>query len=148
MYACMYVGHAADLQAKGIISVSLLFHDKKNSFRDWWHPKCERFAGRPYTFSQTKNKYDIPSYKRIWADFGVEPNIIQPLCLLLYRSASMICICVYFKLTPITLQNSHQHILVKTMSIWPIKVVIKSLHEVQKKNERKSHRRRWMYTSA
>ena len=133
MYACMYVGHAVHLQATGIISDSCLFHDKKNYFRDWRHLKCECFAGRPYTFRQTKNKYDLPSYKRICADFRVEPNIMQPLCLLLYRSDSIICICVYFKLTLITLQNSHQHILLKTMSLWPINVVIKFLHEVRKK---------------
>jgi len=76
MYACMYVGHAADFQATGIISVSRFFHDKKNYFRDGWHPKCERFAGRPYTFSQTKTKYDISAFKRICDEFGVEPNIM------------------------------------------------------------------------
>ena len=27
------------------------------------------------TFSQTENKYDSPSYKRICAEFGVDPNI-------------------------------------------------------------------------
>ena len=96
MYACMYVGHAADLQTTGIISVSCLFHDKQNYYRDGRHLKCERFAGRPYAFSQTKNKYNIPSYKRISAEFGVEPNIMQPLCLLLYRSDSIICICGLF----------------------------------------------------
>ena len=133
MYACMCVGHAADLQATGIISVSRLFHDKKNYFRDGWRPKCERFAGRPYTFSQTKNKCDMPSYKRICAQFGVEPNIMQPLCLPLYRSDSIICVCVYFKLTLITLQNSHQHILLKTMSVWPINVVIKFGKKREKK---------------
>ena len=34
MYACMYVGQAADLQVTGIISVSCLFHDTQNYYRD------------------------------------------------------------------------------------------------------------------
>ena len=42
-----FVGHAADLPAKSIISFSCLFHDKKNSFREERHAKCECFAGRP-----------------------------------------------------------------------------------------------------
>ena len=89
-------------------------------------------------------------YKRICDDFGVEPNIMQPLCLLLHRSDSIICICVYFKLTPITLQNSYHHLSLKAMSVWPINVVIKfwKKREKKKKNKRKSHRRSWMYTLA
>lgn len=61
--------NAAEFSAKSFFPVPRLFHDKKNSLRDGWHPKL--FPGTQV--QPDKQQIGLPLYKRICTEFEVEP---------------------------------------------------------------------------
>ena len=65
--------NAAKFSGNSLFSVSRLFHGKVNFYQQGSIQSVSALPG-DLTFSQTNNKYDIPSYKRICAKFEVEPT--------------------------------------------------------------------------